>query len=80
MVNVKNDRKLVSTKNNFMIFIKINRRSWTLLYMCYVVETYVYMKKAEKKPFSTELCMICQEKIVVPKKVDKRHKTLNVSS
>ena len=38
------------------------------------------LAKAEKKPFSTELCMFCQEKIVVPKKVDKRHKTLNVSS
>ena len=37
------------------------------------------LAKAEKKPFSTELCMLCQEKIVVPKEVDKRHKTLNVS-
>ena len=36
------------------------------------------LTKAEKKPFSTELCMFCQEKIVVPKKVDNRHKTLNV--
>ena len=35
--------------------------------------------KAEKKPFSTDLCMFCQEKIVVTKEVDKRHKTLNVS-
>ena len=36
--------------------------------------------KAQKKLFSTELCMFCQEKIVVPKKVNKQHKTLNVSS
>ena len=38
------------------------------------------LTKAEKKPFSIELCMFCQEKIVVPKKVDKGHKTLNISS
>ena len=37
------------------------------------------LTKEEKNPFPTELCMFCQEKIVVSKKVDKRHKTLNVS-
>ena len=34
----------------------------------------------EKKSFSAELCMFYQEKIVVPKKIDKRQKTLNVFS
>ena len=38
------------------------------------------LTKAEKKPFSKELCMFCQEKIAVPKKFDKQHKTLIVSS
>ena len=39
----------------------------------------VILTKAEKKPFSKELRVFCQEKIVVPKKDDKRHQTLNVS-
>ena len=38
------------------------------------------LTKTEKKPFSTELCRFCKEKFVVPKKIDKQHKTLNVSS
>ena len=44
------------------------------------LKTKFTLTKAEKTPFSTELCMFCQEKIVLPKKIDKRHKTLNVSS
>ena len=39
------------------------------------------LTKAEKKAFSSsELYISCEEKFVVPKKVDKRHKNLNVSS
>ena len=38
------------------------------------------LTKAEKNHFSTELCMFCQEKIMVSKKVNKRHKTLNAFS
>ena len=42
--------------------------------------TFILMK-AEKKLFSTELCIILsRKKIAVPKKADKAHKTLNVSS
>ena len=63
-----------------MIFIKVNRCSWTLLYICSVIETYVYNNESRKEVKRSLLCMFCQEKIVVPKKVDKRHKTLNVSS
>ena len=37
------------------------------------------LTKAEKKPFSTELWVFCQEKTVMPMKDDKRHKTLNLS-
>ena len=51
VLNVNNDRKLVSTKKNFMIFIKIYRCSWTLLYMCYVVETHVYIDESRKEAF-----------------------------
>ena len=34
----------------------------------------------EKKPFSTKQCIFGEEKYLVPKEVDKRHKTLNVAN
>ena len=36
--------------------------------------------KAEKKSFSKKLCMFCQEKLALLKKVEKLHKTLNLST
>ena len=85
VLDINSNRKLVSMKKYYMIFIKIKTCNWTLSYMWYAVETYVYtwwfiLTKGEKKPFSRELCMFCQEKNTVSKKVDRRYKTLSVSS
>ena len=64
-----------------MIFIKINRCNWTLLYICYVVKTYFYIQESRKETFFfNRIVYVLSRKIVVLKKVDKRHKTLNVSS
>ena len=38
------------------------------------------LTKVEKKPFSTKPCIFGEEKYVVPKEVDKWHKTLNVAN
>ena len=62
VLNVNNNRKLVSTKKYFMIFIKISRCSWTLLYMCHVVETYVYIGKSRKQAVFNRVMYVLSRK------------------
>ena len=62
VLNVNNDRKIVSTKKYFIIFIKTNRFNWTLLYMYYVVETYVYIDESKKGAFFNRIMYVLSRK------------------
>ena len=49
-------------KKYYIIYIKINRCNWALLYMCYVAETYGYIDEGRKEAFFNRIMGVLPRK------------------